>query len=311
LITIRPGQSAAERKRVGSVKAREERNGLRANFAGAIIRSLEALSLRGGPTILKFLWNVPPLREVTATLPLTHAGKIVFPAFDAYWSRHLWARVPYERDVEQIFRKIGQGRALIDCGANIGYWSIRASEFGFTHVIAVEANSRLIPLLRENFRINGIDGEVHQSAIHCRSGEEMLLEMGAGHAQGHIGASGTPVMSVTITDLAAQVPAGNGIVAKLDVEGCEIPAIDGAAGVESIIFVYEDFRERGMEVTASLLDRGLRIFAVLPDGEHAPIGSVDEAMKISTAIAAPGSPANLVACDPSMAPRVQRELSAR
>ena len=272
---------------------------------------MEALSLRGGPTILKLLWNLGPLRDVTATLPFFGNKKIIFPAFDGYWCRHLWAKVPYEQEVEQIFRKIGKGRVLIDCGANIGYWSVRAPEFGFTQVIAVEANERLLPLLRENFRINGIIGAVHHAAIHSRFGEALLLELGASHAQGHIGATGAPVKSITIADLAAQFPTGTEIVAKVDVEGSEIPAFQGAAGCDSIIFVYEDFQSMGMKVTEYLLTHGFRVFAVLPAGDCAAINSLAEAIDISAAVSGNKKASNLVACAPSLAPRLEAELFAR
>jgi len=216
------------------------------NIAATLTRSFNAVGLRGAPTILSWLSRTPLSGQI-ATVRLPAGQFISFPAFDAYWARHLYAGVPYEPDVESIFRRFAAGRVLIDCGANIGYWSTRASELGFADAIAIEANEQLIPFIKRNY-----GGKVIHAAVHANSGEEMLLE-GEG-AAASIGQTGKPVRTLALKDLDVSGP----VLVKLDIEGAEIPAIEGAVGMDAV-FVYEDWPRSGMPVTKYLLDKGYSV----------------------------------------------------
>lgn len=284
------------------------KNGLKAQLAAFVVRTFESLGLRGAPTLMGLLERIPALRTTLATVRLPYGELVTFPAFDPYWSRYLWAEVPFERDVEQIFRKLGAGRVLLDCGANIGYWTVRAREFGFTEVIAVEANSQLIPMLRENVRLNAIQGTVHHAAVYSQSGIDLFLDNSRAHQQAGIGDSGIPVVSITIADMLEEIPPDREAIAKLDVEGSEIAAIEGAKGHEKTIIVYEDFRQFGMPVTKYVLGQNLRVFGVSPSGEHVGISSVDEALAFNSRISLPRWPSNFVACWPAQAAAVERQL---
>jgi FkbM family methyltransferase len=215
------------------------------SVAAVITRSFESLNLRGAPTLLHHLSRFTP--NATATVDLPGGQTFSFPAYDPYWARHFYAGLPYEPDVEAIFRKVSAGRVLIDCGANIGYWSARAAELGFIGAIAIEANSRLIPFIKRNF-----DGPVHHAAVYSRSGETVRL--GGDGATGSIGDAGVPVTTIALADLGISQPC----VVKLDVEGSEIPAIEGAKGLDAI-YVYEDWPKSGMLVTKHLLDDGYSV----------------------------------------------------
>lgn len=284
-------------------------NSAAAKVAGMVVRAFEALSIHGAPTLLGLLSRIPALNRETATVILPTGELLSFPAFDGYWGRYLWGNVPYERDVEQIFRKIGRNRVLLDCGANIGYWSIRGGELGFTRIIAVEANPKLIPFLRENFRLNGTEGVIHHAAVYSQSDVQLFLDHTDAHAQAGIGDQGVPVTSITIADMLAGLPADREVVAKLDVEGAEIPAIEGAGALDNIILVYEDFAKHGMNVTGYILQRGLVVFGVSPSGDYRRIENVAEALAFDSDTALRGGPSNLVACTPQRSTRLERELS--
>lgn len=215
-------------------------------IASVITRSLEALGVRGAPTLMRYLSRTP-LSKGVATVRLPSGERITFPACDTYWCRPLYAGVPFEPDVEAIFRRFGPGRTLVDCGANIGYWSARAKGLGFKAAVAVEMNDDLIPFLRQNF-----DGPIHHAAVDSESGKTVRYV--GGGAVGHVAKTGRPIQTIAIRDLGIEGP----ILAKLDVEGVEIPAIEGAAGMDAIL-VYEDWPRSGMEVTRYLLDHDYKI----------------------------------------------------
>src|SRR5947209_9459624 len=113
-------------------------------LAAAIIRSTEALGVRGGPTLLRLMANAGLGRTSTSTVTLPSGKRICFPTLDSFWAPYLWGRRTYEPDVEAIFRRLAviTDKLLIDCGANIGFWTVRLSdpEFGFTRFVAVEPN---------------------------------------------------------------------------------------------------------------------------------------------------------------------------
>lgn len=231
---------------------------------------MERAGLRGAPTLLKHLSKVGSLNERIATVTLPTGQQISFPAYDAYWCRYLYANAPYESDVAALFRRFGKGRVLVDCGANIGYWSARHRDFGFTRAIAIEPNPKLLRFLRMNF-----SGEIRDEAVYSVSGETLMFsgDGAQGHVgEGHIGVVGTPypVRSLALKDLEIDGPA----LVKLDVEGAEIPAIEGAAGMDAI-FVVEDFPTRGARVMHYLLERDFKLFAYV-GGAIVPVKSAKD-----------------------------------
>ena len=247
-----------------------------------LTKSFERMGLRGAPTLLRYLSRTPLSKRI-ATVTLPAGQTISFPAYDHYWARYLYAGAPYEPDVEAIFRRLASGRTLIDCGANIGYWSVRAKELGFVDAIAIEANESLIPLLEANY-----PGEVHHAAVHSKSGETLWLQ-GEGAAAG-LGESGKPVRSLALSDLDVSGP----VLIKLDVEGAEIAAIEGAHGMDAI-FVYEDWPKSGMPITDYLLRNGWSIFGY----DMSRIETHDDAFSFNRRTTITYGPSNLIAMPPA------------
>ncbi len=234
--------------------------------------------MRGAPTLLRQLSKTPLSREV-ATVTLPAGQTLSFPAYDEYWARHFYAGVPFEPDVEQIFRRFAKGRVLIDCGANIGYWSVRANELGFTGAIAIEANEALIPLLSLNHQ-----GPVIHAAVHSKSGETLFLK-GEGAAAA-LASDGKPVKTLALADLRVDCPA----IVKLDVEGAEIEAIKGAGNLDAM-FVYEDWPKSGMPVTDYLLRNGYALYGF----DMTRIRAHDEAFTFNTRTRDTYGPSNFLA----------------
>lgn len=248
------------------------------NFARAITCAFERLQIRGAPTLLRLLSRTP-LAKRTATCALPGGVQLCFPRFDSYWARYLYAGVPYEPEVERILRQFSPGRTLIDCGANIGYWSARHRELGFVDAVAIEANPRLVPFLKRNHR-----GRVVEAAVHSTSGE--TLRFAGEGAAGGIAAHGQPVVSIALKDLGIVGPA----LVKLDVEGAEIAAFEGARGLDAI-FVYEDWPRSGMPVTRYALEKGYTVRGF----DETPIRSVDDALAFNARTQPVYGPSNFLA----------------
>lgn len=253
------------------------------SLPSAITRLFEKVGVRGAPTLLRQLSRTPLSRKV-ATVTLPAGQTISFPSYDEYWARHFYAGVPFEPDVEQIFRRFAKGRVLIDCGANIGYWSVRAKELGFSEAIAIEANDALIPLLRRNH-----DGTVIHAAVHSKSGKTLFLE-GEGAAAA-LGKNGKPVKTIALNDLQIDRRA----LVKLDVEGAEIEAIKGAGNMDAM-FVYEDWPRSGMPVTQYLLQNGYALYGF----DLTRIAAHDDAFTFNSRTRETYGPSNFLAARTSL-----------
>lgn len=243
-----------------------------------------------------------------STVDLPSGRKIRFPSFDPYWARYLWGGESYERDVELILRHLDAipDKLLIDCGANIGYWTVRGSEteFGFRKILAVEANPHLIPLLSENLRLNHIAGEIIHAAIAEEEGRIVLLGGTDQHAVASVGGSGIPVPTVSLAGLIGRYRTlERTVVVKLDVEGSEISALRGApkGGDFDLYYIAEDWPCSGMPVVQFLLELDHAVIGVGSDGRAEQIRSVEEAIGFNRRTTNVYGPSNFLACDAARA----------
>ncbi len=166
---------------------------------------------------------------------------------DTYWTRFALFVGNYEPEVDQVLRASAQHTDLFcDLGANKGYWSVRASGL-FENVHAVEAASETFKYLCENTRsLNNVT--LHKAAIHTHSGEVFtFVNTHNSHASARLASrnevippgSTENVKTLSIDDL---VPNNAAALIKLDVEGAEISAINGAMRTleEGSLLIYED-----------------------------------------------------------------------
>ena len=276
---------------------------LASTAARTIVRAFERLGLRGAPTLFGLVSRLPGAASSLSRVELPGGGRIRFATFDPYWARYLWGGEPYEPDVELILRRLGAipGKLLVDCGANIGYWTVRASEpeFGVERAVAVEANPRLIPLLTDNVRSNRIPCEIVHAAIAEEEGRTVLLGHTEHHAVASVGSSGIPVPTVSLAGLIARHRrGGQPVVVKLDVEGSEIAAMRGApaAGDVDVVYVVEDWPRSGMTVVAYLLEAGFAVVGVDPQARAERISSVEEAIAFNRRTTRVYQPSNFIAC---------------
>jgi FkbM family methyltransferase len=194
-------------------------------------------------------------------------GTLAVPLKDHYWASILvgWE---YEPEVQKtIDAAIAHcpDAVLFDCGANIGYWAVRYA--ARIPVIAIEAVAPTYERLSAAASRNGF--QALHAAIWDKSGQSLTVhwhapaDAGGSVTEAHGSNSGS-VMSVTLDELHHADPsiAGRIPIVKLDVEGAELQAIDGARELRHrALWVYEDHaREPTHKVTAQFLDLGFDVF---------------------------------------------------
>jgi FkbM family methyltransferase len=187
--------------------------------------------------------------------------EIPVPVGDIYWNTLL--EQEYEPDVAAALRRnLAPDVHFVDCGANIGYWSMTVRHH-CASVVAVEASPRTYRRLQDNAALNGAldgaDGDrvtLLNRAVWRTSGELLeIREHDVHHAAASVTGetigfesetwSSSRVESISLGDLVERhLPAdGSAVVIKLDVEGAENEAMDGlgeTAASRPVLVVYED-----------------------------------------------------------------------
>lgn len=161
---------------------------------------------------------------------------IKFESNDPYWSRLISKRFRYEIELENWLKnECSSDEFFIDCGANIGYWSIFVSKIiGVKKFIAIEPNPRIFQMLLDNLKLNQLPQMALEGAIgdlsHGASTTNLYLDTSPGL---HVGASiyrenisGVEILQVPLIGLCdvleQAIQSNSSILLKLDVEGAEV-----------------------------------------------------------------------------------------
>lgn len=137
----------------------------------------------------------------------------------------------YERELQRLLATtLRPGEVFFDVGANVGYFSLlgsaRVGSAG--RVVAIEPLPRNLELLRAHLAMNAIGNvTVVAAAAGDRPGTASFDAQGS-PSMGRLAESGEPVPIVTLDGLVASgsVPAPH--VIKMDIEGAESRAVEGA-----------------------------------------------------------------------------------
>lgn len=114
---------------------------------------------------------------------------------------------------------------FVDLGANIGLASLWFwKRFGFSKVIAVEPDAENLEVLRENFRLNGVQGEIVSGVVGA-SGKTALFAPSSDSVLGHVSAKGIPVDVIDLDRLLRHEQVG---LMKIDIEGAEQNLVSGS-----------------------------------------------------------------------------------
>jgi FkbM family methyltransferase len=219
-------------------------------------------------------------------------------------------RVLDEHLVGLMLALVNPGDLVLDLGAHVGSFSLAAAAAG-CRVVAVEASPANVALLRASAARNGFaDLHVVHAAVSDAPG---TLDFCARGPWGHVATEAVDlptitVPAVTVDELLAELGMGRPAFVKIDIEGSEIPAIRGMAGLlgtpDAPTLLYESnghtlglFGVRPPALTAELDALGYTSLAVEPDrlvrvvpGQIQPHTIVD-CLAVKHDVALPGRPA--------------------
>lgn len=249
---------------------------------------IQAYSLIGG-LIARRQWRggrwlrrraIEPIPANFAVVRFAEDAMFRFHLKDSYWNKLLLRGFEYEPPLASLLQRLKPyDYRFIDCGANLGFWSVLVSSlaFGAKRAIAIEALRSNFELLQANCALNDSRFECWHRAVYSSAGQAIEI---FGDEDTHYGVSvkadwhnANKIGSVTTTtiDEAAAHLGGpkEHIVIKLDVEGAEIEALAGARDTleAGALLVYEDHpRDESCRTTMHLLAGGLQIRLITNGG---------------------------------------------
>jgi FkbM family methyltransferase len=189
---------------------------------------------RGKGRMIKYwLANRPRHARGLRTLP---GGARVECDFAFDYDCMVYLRQEEESDLRILGRILREGDTFVDCGANIGIWSLVAASTlrGSGKVVAFEPNPYTVARLRKNvYELNGFRDcvEVVAAAVGRRAGTGALIP-GVSHNISRItGVADATTISVPVTTIDTAVAPERVAGIKLDVEGSELDALASASSL--------------------------------------------------------------------------------
>jgi FkbM family methyltransferase len=186
-------------------------------------------------------------------LTLNEDARFLYPEAEPYWSPDV-VNGTYEPEIDWLLRRAGERPyAMIDAGANYGFWSILASSapYGRHPTIAIEPARANYDWLVRNANANGGRFQTLRRAVLDCSGRRLKL-----YGKKHYGLSlrtdwhptdvdqYEEVDTITLDEVAAKYLSSRAHppFVKLDIEGAEIEGFQGAHRLidEGALIVYED-----------------------------------------------------------------------
>ncbi|NNL85681.1 MAG: FkbM family methyltransferase [Myxococcales bacterium] len=274
-------------------------------LAGRLSR---AWGQRGLGTLFAASRRVPGFSGATCRVVHRSGATFELEVFEPYWGPVLVAGRAYEPEVLHTLRRFASlDPVLVDCGANVGFWSVIASapEIGLSRVVAIEPNPTTYRRLLRNAELNG--GRYHcvKRAVSHTSGETVQLVDAARHAVARIGEDpgGTPVETITVDAVLADrgwVSPDDRILLKLDVEGHELAALEGARATtrRDHAIIFEELTQHGFCTFEALLARGYAIYDINARGTARALADRAGAQSAATAAGRLGRARNFVASSP-------------
>lgn len=225
----------------------------------------------------------------------------VAPAWNPIHRGIASSRVWEPHITRQMMKLSLTGKVFVDCGANIGYYTLLAARRG-AECWAFEPNARNVWFLLRNLALNQLEAKVYPYAVADRE-RVMFYNGNEGNGQveeyaGQMPTVGQEVIrTVTLDDVLDGVAVD---VIKLDIEGAEWLALSGAPRVlQRRPTLFLEFSPSGLQGISKVepldllnhfIDRQYSIEIITEDGlaSHGPEETVEVARNL------PGSFADLL-----------------
>lgn len=183
-------------------------------------------------------WSLKPDAPLAYQLPT--GGTLLLDHKHAF-TGCFWPDVDhYEPDVRAFLNDaLKPGDTFIDCGSNVGYFSVQAGAIVGSSgtVVAIEANPRTYKLLERNLQANAVGIPV-QCAVTTQSGEVELYMPSDGDVFSSLSTGGLlkgktnqsfKVAARTLDDVVRDLALERVDVVKIDIEGGELDALHSGA----------------------------------------------------------------------------------
>lgn len=152
----------------------------------------------------------------------------------------------YEPDIREALPCfLKPGDVFVDCGANIGYFSIIAGHIiGETgKVVAIEANPTTYKLLERNLEENNFGISIHCALNTCAGDVELFMPIAGGDVFSSLKKGGYVKGSVrsfkvkakTLDDVIQEEQLNKVDVVKIDIEGAELDVLNSAPYILSTL----------------------------------------------------------------------------
>jgi FkbM family methyltransferase len=183
--------------------------------------------------------RVSRIRDLSLTVP--DGDRFLVPNIQEPVGWHLFIDGRYEpREVDWVLRQLRPGDTFIDCGANIGAFTIpvakRVGPSG--RVLAIEASPRVLPYLRESVARNRLTNvTICPVAVDAEDGgmttfyEAEAGRFGGGSLLAERGGQAASVPTRSLDALIAEYHIRDVRVLKIDVEGCEDRVLRGGSAL--------------------------------------------------------------------------------
>lgn len=140
---------------------------------------------------------------------------------DLHSIREIW----FEDDYRLPFAN--SSGVLLDLGANIGMASVwLVKKYSFHRVIAIEPDPTNAALVRDNFELNGINGQVLEAAVGPTEGTARF-EFSDCSNLGRLSENGSPVQVISVDTILKKFAVKRFALIKIDIEGAEKDLFDG------------------------------------------------------------------------------------
>lgn len=187
-----------------------------------------------GKSKLQGLWLKTRSKNDLRTTVLPGGGKVRCDVGIPYEGM-VWLDSEEQEDLNILHSLLKEGEAFIDCGANIGIWSlVAASAVGMKgKIISFEPNPVTYGKFIDNINLNNLAGVIHP---HCLAVGSHRKKIGLTNETEHnncritsqIGENSIDVTVVTLNDMIDKMPIAG---MKIDVEGDEFEVVQGAVDI--------------------------------------------------------------------------------